>query len=275
MLNCEVVADTKLSETHEKIYSASGYQTIEIKNEAGNIQVETNAIDSIYIEYDKICYSTNDDEALQGIKDIEVSIDCDSTEGVISISTFVEVISDINEYQVDFYLSIPENILCDLSNDIGEIKLNGLANPPILSTGSGDITLEHMKCGIKKLNSRWGNIDCSIDTLCDSSKVVISTVYGSQTIHILSIDTTVNADLNLTSQHGSIKTYLLEKSYIDFDLKTSSVGEVSVEGFDNISHGEKWLKRHKIGTIGNNLKNGKFRLRASSETGNVKLRPVE
>lgn len=264
--NCTVLYDVRAEDPGSLTYPISdGYNLIEMDNKAGNVVITTEAgLDSIYIDFKKICYGTSTDEAAEHFTDIEVSIVGTTSDSTIRITTDFPNI-DTRKYQAEFEIRIPDTMNLDIVNTSGNVEITGMARQPQrLETTSGSITIKGFNCGIDA-KATTGNISCEIVNLPSNKSVNLETVSGTTTLDVLAMDTT-NA-LDITGESGDIVVTLPSTVQLSFDLQTTS-GKVTINGFVP-EHGTTWGNTHQVGTIGTS--DTKSTLKAVTESGNVTL----
>lgn len=270
---CQVVFDTPATEEYSETYQVSdGYKYLNLDNESGNVVVTGTETDEITVVYEKSCMGTNERDAEEHLNDINVTLSGSTADSTITITADFPLIEDAREYEAIFTITVPPDMILDLSANRGDITISNMTSSPKLETTRGKITITGFECDVEA-SATEGDIECTLDSLPPSSTVKLTTEDGYQTLIINDMDTsTVNSITMEATEKGKIDATLPSFAVLDFSLETET-GEVRIEGYpdEDINYTEQGNKK-KVGTIGE----GTFStITAKSAEGDVTLKSGE
>ena len=148
--------DVRAVKVESDDFPAPQMQKVEVKTRNGSIESDVWDDDSIHVVYEKWATGSDEQDAEDNLKDIEVRVEENAASGVLSI--------DVNmpnrpgtDYGCNVTLSLPASLFLELDSSNGAITVQNSQNGMDCSTSNGAITIEDT-AGDAKLKTSNGKI---------------------------------------------------------------------------------------------------------------------
>ena len=148
--------DVRAVKTESDDFPASQMQKVEVKTRNGSIESDVRDENSIHVVYEKWATGSDNQDAEDNLKDIEVHVKEDAASGVLSIDVDAPNRPGTN-YGCNVTLSLPASLFLELDSSNGAIMVQNSQNGLDCSTSNGAITIADT-AGNAKLKTSNGKI---------------------------------------------------------------------------------------------------------------------
>lgn len=170
-----VTSGTTLSEKDSLVQNADGINTLEIRNNAGNIDITRGESANLSIEFEKKVKGSNEEVKKDIMKNIKISIDKNGDKFVLTAKTrdnggsylwdWVENLYKGVNVSIDYKIQVPDNIkVYVVNNNAGNIGFDSVSGEITADQNAGNITVRGVSLeGKSSFKTNAGNIDLGIE----------------------------------------------------------------------------------------------------------------
>ena len=214
--------DVRAVKTESDDFPASQMQKVEVKTRNGSIESDVRDDDSIHVVYDKWATGSDDQDAADNLKDIEVRVKEDNDSGILSIDVDMPNRSGTT-YGCDVTLSLPASLFLELDSSNGAITVRDSQNGLECSTSNGAITIENTtgKAELETSNGKItvGNHQGALDGVTSNGEIEADVMLPE------------GGDCSLKSSNGKITLSLPDETSAMIEASTSN-GKIEVDDLD-------------------------------------------
>ena len=177
--------------------------TVQIDAVNGNIRIEGEDTDHIFIEATRVAWTPSAAAALDALDSLQVLTEHQENNIYIETRTTQDMaVFDCHSYRIDLRLVYPREMPLTINAAEGATSVEGIGNGLVLNQQKGAISLQHIK-GALKIENAAGDIqiqDCSgpIDAVTSSGILSMERVFGDIET------TTVEGSVYLDAPYGNV-----------------------------------------------------------------------